>query len=246
MSDSTKHKSQPLNFNDLKLETIVIELRYPFTFLLWDVAGELCHELEGKLPGSFVLINASPASVTVSYAARYDINVEQERLALSSSDPNASLTEFLEILQVLFDTVTDKLKIEVFNRIGFRQIFVKEYSSIKKAVAALRSMPSIVIPEKILSDYENDFIAPGLTLRVENETRGALFNIRGGERSFEVAVPNVFRKDAKIQRENLQHFLLSFDVDFYTKVEIPVGQLSIIDWVKQAHETVKRDAAKFF
>lgn len=246
MNSSTKSKNQSLAFNDLKLDTIVIELRYKFAFLFWDIAGELWNDIEEALPGELAVVGASPSSVSVVYADKYDILVEQERFALSSSHPNASLPEFISILETVFETIVSKLNIETFSRIGFRQIFVKDYSSMRKAIEALRTLPSIVIPQQLLASYENDFIAPGLTLRVEDDTKGMFFNLRGVGRSFETTIPAVFKKDTQSNQEIFQQSLLTFDIDFYTKMEIQVGQLSILDWVKQANEIVKRDASKFF
>ncbi len=246
MATSKKNKEK-LNFSDFKLETIVAELRYPFTFILWDVAGELWHELEEKLPAKgFIITEASPASVTVTYADKYEIGIQQERFVLNTSIPNVSLPEFFEILKVVFDLVTEKLQIEVFNRIGFRQVFVKPYSNIKKAVADLRTLPSIQIPPQILLGNENNYIAPGFSIRIEDGKKGKIFRLQAQNRRFEISIPPQFVSEANDIPNVFTQSIIVFDIDSYTQVQTTVGQLSIVDWFKQAHATIVKDAEKFF
>ena len=247
MSKSPKQKKQPLSFNEFKLETIVAELRFPFSFILWDIAGELWHELEEQLPTkSFLITNASPSSVTVTYDNKYEIGIEQERFVLNTSSPKATFPEFLEILKIIFELVSDKLKIELFTRIGFRQVFVKQYPSIKKVAEDLLSLPSIIIPSQILSDNTGSYIAPGITIRVEDGNKGKFFNLRGQNRTFEVNIPSIIAPKPDEVSNTYNQSILAFDIDFYTQIQVPIGQLSILDWFKQAHDSVVKDAGKFF
>ncbi len=88
--------------------------------------------------------------------------------------------------------------------------------------------------------------APGMTLRIEDDTKGRFFHLRCMSRNFEISIPPVFRKEFDATPPSVTQSLVVFDVDFFTQVQVQVGQLNIVEWIKQANNTVKRDAERFF
>src|SRR5690348_7466575 len=126
--------SEALSFEKLKLESMVIEMRYSFAYLFWDRAGQVFDQIQQKLPaGKVNLQSAQPGKVEIVYDGRYEITVETERFYIAVGGPGLETKKFFEVATVVYDTVIEMLGVEKFARVGFRQIFVKKFPSLKKA-----------------------------------------------------------------------------------------------------------------
>ena len=248
MSDQRAKEKKALTFRDLRPESVAVEFRYPLAFLFWDFAGQIWREIEESLPEkSLVIGGANPGSVTGTYAEKIEIAIETQRFAVSTAHPKTDFSEFLEILSSIYSAVLKHLKIEMFDRIGLRIIHVKEFKSMEDVAIALQLLPSISMNHKIIDDNAEKQVVPGLTLRIEDKNRGTFFKLHGLNRTFDIGIPPLFlEKDEERLHYTRTQFLLALDVDSYTKTPISASQFSIGDWVKQGHEAIKRDGAKFF
>lgn len=243
-----KKKNKKLSFNDLKLEQIVFEAQFPFAWLYSDYAGSLWKEIEDKLPKKRFLINSFDHTGGVcTYGDKFEIAIANERLFVAGFYPETSLNDYLEVFRTIFEIVTDKLQIEIFNRIGVRLNFVKKFDSMEKANESISTIPHLNIPTKIYSDLEKEKIAPSFTIRVEDEMKGRLYMIRSAMRTFSLELPMYYvaEKNQPIN-QGFHESIVSFDVDNYTRIPVSVGQISPNDWVTQIYKSVKKDSLKFF
>lgn len=236
-----------LRFDDLHLESLVLEFRYPIAYLFWDFAGRVWQRIERALPdGEFDLENAGPGNVSAIYADRYQVQVGTQRASISCAHPKVEFSDFVPIAQTIYDIVIDKLEIESFNRIGFREVFVKKYASIDKVVAALQTLPSVSVPEAIREAFGSGAVGPGVTLRVEDDHKGTFFNLHGIGRRFDVKFPPLVADEKDSGPKVFDQAFLAMDIDSYTRSPVSVGQFGLKDWTIQAHQMAKRNAAHFF
>lgn len=238
-----------LTFDKLKLESIVIEMRYPVAYLFWDRAGQVFEEIKRRLPaGRIELTSANPGTVSIVYDGRFDITVETGRFAVGCGGYGLEVKQFLTIASTVYQIVVETVKLEVFERIGLRQVFSKKFPSLRKANEALSQLPAIEMLQKPLGRHKDNVISPSATVRMEDEAKGTTFAIKTGERDFEVGMPAIFwdsieEDDRKVR---LHHSLFIFDIDTYTRSEVSIDQFELTEWVKQQSESVKHDAAMFF
>jgi hypothetical protein len=234
-------------FQSLNQESIVIEGRYPFSYLFWDSAGNVFHTIKEKLPTKTLEVrNAQPGSVSVVYDERYEITVESMKTAVGCVGHKIDLKEFENIASTIFDLVIKTLEIGTFERLGLRQVFVKKYSSMKKVHDALGTIPSTSFLMKTMDTHKDKILSPGVSLRMEDDKSGTLFSLKAVTRDFEFDIPPIFRDEGTESQQSLHQSLLMMDIDTYTLKEMLVGQVRLSDWIAQGLESVKRDAELFF
>lgn len=242
-------KNNSLSFDKLKLESIVVEWRYPFAYLFWDRAGQVFETIRRRLPaGNINLGDAKPGVVAIIYEGRFEITVETTRFWVACGAYLDDMKQFLEIASTVYKTVIEVLNIENFERVGLRQVFSKKYPSLRKANEALSQLPSIAMLQKPLEHHRNMQISPSALIRIEDEAKGYTFTIKAGERDFSVGIPAVYWDGVSELERNISHHhsLLLLDIDAYTKSEVSVDQFEVAEWVRQQRESVKSDAAMFF
>jgi hypothetical protein len=236
-----------LSFNDLKLEQVVFELRFPMAYLYFDIAGSLWEEVTKALPGTFAIDTFEANGSTITLNDKFQISIGVDSLGVIGYFPNKSLKDFTDILDIVYTIAIERLKIESIIRVGLRLIFIKEYESLKTLGEMLCLLPCIKIPDGITFGSEDESILPSANIRVEDKVKGRLFRVSGSIRSFTVDLPivDVAEKGQRVT-QGQRKIVFVFDVDTFTKITIPIGQLSIIDWIKQSYESVKDTSPNFF
>ena len=242
-----KANSSKLGFDDLVLETIVLEIRYDIAYLFWDYAGRIWKQISDSLSDRpLVLRSANPSSVVVICDNKYEIAVESTRFSVSVNVPMADFADFLKIVGAVFDIVVEKLALQSFTRLGIRQIYTKRYDTYGALAKALQSTPFVSVPKYLAEENKPAEILASTTIRVEKESRGMRLKLGGAERVVEMTIPPQLLRGSEESYRRENHFLLTLDLDAYTKNEVVVAQLSIKDWANQSREAAKKEGARLF
>jgi hypothetical protein len=131
--------------------------------------------------------------------------------------------------------VINVLGISVYQRIGFRQIWTKEYKTIEETVDAYESVKISKSCSDIFS-VNKRASAYNTLVQWEGKTLGASLSVRTERRKQEVQVPWEVRSLVKV--ESLEKFYLVIDVDYFTTVTLNNEQFNAGEWIRSAHKQV--------
>ena len=229
-----------LDISNFVSDTVVYEIRYENGYLIWDRAGRLWTELRAKYP-EMVLSDAGPLLQTFTWKRIHTLSVGLDKASVSTSRPGPVMKEFTELAESLHEVIVKNLQIELLTRIGLRHIYGYACESLEQANQHLLSTGLVAPPKPPNFGVEAN---PRLeaVFRWEGDSLGATVRMRAEHRTAEVEIPATF-ESPKIPK--IEKHLLIFDVDYYTKKVVNVGQLRASEWINNALHIIRKDSSKF-
>lgn len=232
-----------MEFQNLKLEKAVIEIRYPKAYLLWDRAGSLWTKVLKNWP-TLSNIEANPAKTVfrLDLEAVYELVVELEAARVVAHRPKQNLVEFQSIVSTFLAITAEMLDIEQFARVGFRLIYCHETATREAADELMTHLNLIRVPEGQYFGLQKKTISPALTIKFTGEEVGATVRINSQTQVIDfVPAPGFFEMEAI----NKQSHRVLFDVDYFTVATVDVSQMNFTEWISQIYHLIKRDSNQF-
>lgn len=230
-----------ISFADFRPVGLAFEVRYPDSFLLWDRAGQIARELQARYSISR-LTSAEPGKIVFVYKRTYELTWQLDRLIVVDHRPATPIDEFYRVCEDCFNIAVDVLEISELKRVGFRPGFAKKFASRQDAAAALLATDVIHIPEGKQFNVEALQTFPEYAVRHEGEKFGYSLKISVQSVKYEFEPPPQWEAvDLKLTDEHR----IMFDVDWFTLAPMPVGAMSVTDWLSQIMHAIRRDADRY-
>ncbi len=234
---------QGLDFSDLHLRQAAFELRFSKNYLLWDRSGLIWREVARKFT-ALEVEHAEPGKIIFRLDKLQQTSLEPERWWITAHEPTASLESFFEVAASLSEIVVRNLELAEYSRLGLRVIYSKEFDDIAAASSALMSTGVLAIPDGRQFSVSGSALRPAYSFRREDGKNGFLIQVKADSTKVDVKAPAEVA--AIVEPFSREIFSLTFDVDFYVMASVSVGQLSLLDWLKQAFHLIKRDSESLF
>ncbi len=232
----------PFNLSSFKLEQCILETRYPQALTLWDNAGTLGRAILEKWP-DVRLVKAEPAKVSFQ-SGKTGLIVELELAKLVVLDSTKGTEELLRIGRDFFKLVAFHLQLSLYERLGLRLIYFKEFEDRRETASAFHSLGLTKIPHGKKFEVEAQPVNPQYVLRWESEKKGALIQCRAETRKFDYDPPiESVQLFSPIHRE--QNGIV-VDVDYYTVAPVEIGQLDMGEWMNHGLHVISRDIRYLF
>ena len=228
----------PRELSDFRLMTLSFECRYPSAYLLWDRAGTVWSELIGLKP-DLRLIKAEPGETVFRLDEHLEFCVQLGSFHLTAHNPS-SVEEFARVADEFSSLVLRALGIGTLTRIGFRQIFVREFPELDGASAAMLALDLVRLPASPCFGIGAPPSNPRYAIRLEEESKGCTIQVYVHSRDFEPQLPFGW-EGAEIQK--VQRPTLSVDFDYYA-LSATVHQMRPEEWILQAAHVIRRDAGQ--
>jgi hypothetical protein len=231
-----------MRIEDFDLKRATIEVRYSKTFLFWDQVGTFWTKMEEKWPN---LINTEANPVKTAFRldlnCSYELVAELEAARIIAHNPKANLDEFKEIARFFFPTLSQLMKIQNFNRIGFRlQHFLKKASFVE-SIELVKRTNIYHLPSGPVFRLDTKDAWAEIAINLKNENFGVRIRFGPQTRNLKVDPPLGFDLEP-INRE--EHGVL-FDIDYFTIASVDIDQIEFLDWISAAHHLIKRDSQPF-
>jgi hypothetical protein len=240
--DTEQRPSSPRDISDFRLLTASWECRFEDAYLLWDRAGAIWSELVRRRP-QLKRIKAEPNLTIFRFEDKYEISVLLDKFHIVAHNPQSSLEEFGAIAEEVSEQVISQLEVDRFLRVGLRLIFVREYADRDAASEAALELKLWRIPAGPHFGIAATPVFPTYAARWEDKNMGCLVQINTQTREFIIS-PQFGWEGAKLV-EKTEKAGLNVDVDYYTVAAAAVGQVSVVEWIKQAAHVVRRDINDF-
>lgn len=198
-----------LVFSDCEIETVTIEARYEPALALWDRVGEIWTEVQSQFP-ELQSQNAMPGQ-QIFESPDTSAVTELEAFRVTCRGDNAEWL-VIAVSQKLLDVCSDRLKLAVFTRIGFRELRSRKFGSIDEANSEISPVLAAAIIGGLIPDSK--FTALASATKQEGKTNGLATSIRTETRETKVTIPWAVRD--RIRTDLFKEHLAIFDSDYYT------------------------------
>jgi hypothetical protein len=222
-----------LDFNESEIESITIEARFDPAYALWDMAGEIWAEVQSQYPELKVQTVGPSQVVFESLDTRAVVELEAFRVSCRGA---AAEKLVAEISQKLLQACSDRLKLVVFKRLGFREIRISAFAKQEDAASSVAPLLTTEMKANLLADSKATHFTCGV--RQESESSGLSASIRSEDRETKLTIPWEVRNI--VSADHPKRHLVIFDSDYYTIGTTRREALNIEDWAHQAERIIKR------
>lgn len=229
-----------MNISHLTLRSLIFELRYSPAFRLWDRAGAIWTDAARRWP-ALTLREATPNQTRFTIENRAELGVQLERAAANLAASKITLEEFLPYCRFLSEIALSLLEIPTFTRVGFKPTFIKEYNNMDDAV---RDFFATGMTKELIGKHfgiEGRSEAPNVTIRFEGEYLGCATSLLVRKRATKLDMPMIGADD-DFEPVTKEHLELVYECDYFTKVNMDIGQLKATQWVEDAMKVIRRDS----
>lgn len=223
------------SLSDFQLEQRVCEARMPQSFLFWDFSGRFWADIVRRVPDLRVL-SANPGHT--QFESDDFLLIAEPGLLRATAKGHLGHSEFQEKATEFFEVAIDLFKIDVFDRLGYRVIYGREYPSMKEASSAFGEFGLLSIPQPSPFGIAEQSSAMDARITWEDENVGATLGVRTERRNFQAVIPWEARD--YIKTTNSQKSMLVIDVDRFTKKKLNRDQASLKEWIGTSEKFIKK------
>lgn len=224
-----------------KLESQVLDIRYSNEFLYWDKTGYAAKGLFKKFP-HFSLNNASADKTVIEDTKNNCVMSYGYNNAFIVQNPVYDKTKhFSEIAKFFFPSIFESFEITNIQRLGNRNTYHKEMSSLKKATSYIKELS---IKQNLGSNFlekSNDErlkvkSITSLSLRFEDEKLG--INIDFKALKSRITISGVAPQEIKNALPQ-EKFIVVLDVDIYTRQASSIDDLLVEEFIKSNKKLIE-------
>ena len=224
------------------LENPTFEVRYPESFLHFDNSGKIWERVRAKWPNTEIE-KAEPQQTSFILDHRYRLTVLLDKCSVGEIRPqHGHLTDMSEVAEGFLGIVTENLQISQYTRVGLRIVFGKKCNTIEEAAMSITQSNILNIPGGPHFAVNVKHVYPELVLRMEDDNNGATVRLRIEERAMNLIPPGTWLETPPI---DVKKSCLVYDIDYYTRKAVKVGQLKVKEWIGQVFHLIKRDSGPF-
>ncbi len=225
-----------MNFSDLRLNRVILELRYDKGYLYWDRCGATIVEICKKFP------EWKWKGVTVELASLKNI---QRRMELVFNFWNIrfiqnkveNLNQFKEATDRITPFIVEKLEIEKFKRIGNRYQYVFPLKNPEQGKKIIQESSIIEIPKEKLALFTEKPTKAAFVVYLENENLRYRIELVGIER---LEVP----ENIKIDEQFEPKYGLRIDIDIATLKEVKASNFDCGAFVQSNKKFLENNLIK--
>ena len=227
--------SNALAFDDFKPFTTTCELRYKNAYLIYDRTGQIMQEMQGLFTNIAVAAATPQASQFTAEEGTFNLEIAATRYTTGRVGKHSEI--FIHNCNSFFNSVIDRLEINIFTRIGLRCILKKEFQTEDEAKAALAAVP---FPGSAPRKRFN--IAEGPTevlFRWEDKQIGAFVRLKAETTEVTINVQPEFRD--VIPKFEKKLIGLTLDVDYYTVAPVEREKWIGHEWIPAKLRVIKKE-----
>lgn len=194
---------------------MILELRYPESFLMWDCAGKLVRLLQAVSPGLTVSKSQPSQVILRSGSSGEAIMYSPGTVNVTSGNNPKNVGEVTKNLDGLVAIVLRELAVESLSRIGHRVKYIKHFPSEQAAIAGVATLAKnhglLISQFAEVDDAMNQKKIRAASLRFEDERGGITLGIESGK--IEATVDKSYLDIFDLTIPDPYHFVqLDFDV----------------------------------
>lgn len=226
-----------MDINQFSVRSLAFEIRYPPAFIIWDRSGMIWSDVSKRWK-KIQPRDVKPNNVRYLIDEHAELSIALETSAITIAKRDKAIDDLLPFCSFIEHHVNNTLDVVEYKRIGFREVYFIKYENIDQAVENFMSTGVLKQISGKHFGIDGKISLPECVIRFENENLGCAvrFFTQTNTATLEVPPGEEDIKSLKLERHEL-----ILDCDYYTKVSTTVGQIKIENWVRQAHQVIRRD-----
>lgn len=226
-------------FSDLKLNRVILELRYDRGYLYLDRCGKTYLKVVEGDPG-WEFVQVSPQ---IAFLENEERNM---KLNFSHSNINfvqeevENLNQFKAKTSKIIPIITTELEIEVFKRIGNRYWFIIPTENTEKGERLIKNTGILNIPADKVSLLGKNIKNRNVVVVIENEYLNYRIELKTVERD-DKKIP----KNLKINETFNPKYGLLIDVDIFTVADTRTEDFNADDFIQKNYKVLENNLINF-
>lgn len=228
-----------MNFDDLRLEQVVLELKYDLGYLYWDKCGETMIEIAQAFPEwTWKELQRDGALMVNQKNRDMFLLFSWEAIRLVQHEVE-NLNQFKIYSGEIPKIIAKCLSVENYRRIGNRFWYNYRVEGIEEGQKILKRSKLLEIPETKIKLFGDRIKAGNFTIVFEKNH----FDIR--------LFVDVFKRDEipknlKINEEFHPKYMIRYDFDVYTETTHRVDSFDCAEFVQRNRNLIANNLTKFF
>jgi hypothetical protein len=223
-------------FEDLALNSVILELRYDEGHLYWDTCGEMILDIQ-RISPEWRWDGVSTELAKLKNLRRnmeLMFNYSYIRLIQNEVD---NLNQFKESVEKITPRIVEKFKIEKFNRIGNRYQYVLPLKNPEQGKKIVRDSTLIEVSEEKLALFGKDSTKTSFVLHIENKNLHYRVELISIER---IAIS----RNIKVNERFNPKYGLRIDVDIAIINEIKSSDFNYSDFIQANNKFLEYNLVK--
>ena len=229
-----------LRFDDLTLEQIIFEVRFPDGFLYWDRCGSVWRSISHKWPHLKMMeINPQHARLRLS-DDDIEMSFSHNRIGIHQDYPK-SLNTFKVFTNDSCEILLDAIEVNLFSRVGNRYKYIYGIEDHKKIIEFFEKSQLVTIPEKAKKIGES-IREPSIRFIIERNDISITISVAYFKRNLELSIP----KPLEINTKEFISQGISIDLDFFSTKIVSRGTFNAEDFIKTHEKSSQRVIEQIF
>lgn len=232
-----ENRRNKMNFDDLQLSRVILELRYDDGFLYWDRCGATVLEFKNKFPewrweGTSTELTRF---MNIKRNTEFIFSINSIRFIQNEVE---NLNQFKETAEEITPLIVEKLEIKKFKRVGNRYQYVFPLENSDQGREIIQKSSLVEIPEEKLTLFSGKTTKTAFVIHLENENLHYRIELVGIER---IGLP----KNIKIDERFNPKYGLRVDVDIASVNEVNVSDFNCSDFIQSNKKFLEDNLIKF-
>jgi hypothetical protein len=231
-----------LSLARFRINTVVMELRYPPAYPLWDRAGQLAAEIQSMFK-VVELTAASPGQISFVCDNRFTVSVLLDKASVVDAGGNLDETTVTRFHSI-FGKVLSILQPTYLTRIGTRAMYHSLCTSEIDASGKLIELSLLSIPITKFFDVNPKLLKPTYAIEVKDDELGYRVQLDYQTRklAFKTAPEVASMGISPIEKEEVNIVL---DLDLFTVNSTDISSYDTSRWLQRCMRLLKRDTDDF-
>ena len=228
-----------MHFDDLKLEQVVLELRYDLGHRYWDKCGETIIEIGQTFPEwTWKELQRDGTLMANQKNKEMFLLFSWEAIRLVQQDVD-NLNQFKNYCSEIPRIITKCLSIDKYRRIGNRFWYNFKIDNIEEGYNILQRSKLLQIPEEKIQLFGNRIKAQNFSIVFEKENLDIHLLV------------DVFKRDEipgnlKFKEEFHPKYMIRYDFDIYTETSYRTDSFDCGEFVHKNNNIIASNLTKFF
>jgi uncharacterized protein (TIGR04255 family) len=220
-------------FDDLTLEQVIFEVRFPKGFLYWDRCGSIWRSISDKWPKLTMReVNTERARFSLR-DNDIEMSFSHNRISIHQDYPKR-LNTFKVFTKDSFEILLDAIEVNSFSRVGNRYKYIFDIEDHEQIIEFFEENQLVAMPEKA-KHIGKSIREPSVRFIIEREDISMTVSVAYFKRNLELSIPKPLEVDTK-------KFIaqgISIDLDFFSTKIVDRGTFDAEDFIN-AHEKSSR------
>ena len=226
-----------MEFSDLRLNRVILELRYNEGFLYWDRCGATLKEILKRFPEWKWERTSTELTRLINTKRNMELTFNINNILFIQNEVE-NLNQFKISIGEIAPLIVEKLEIEKFRRVGNRFLYVFPSGNVEQGKKIIQKSRAVEIPQEKLVIFGEKALKTSFVVEIENESL-----------HHRIELTTIWRtngaENIKLNEEFYPKYGLRVDIDIATLNEVGASTFNCSDFIQRNKQFLENNLIKF-